>query len=104
VLGVRAKEVTMTKTLFETIASDLLADPVGGKKTTSDIVLTPVGIRAKLTEHQEPSETAMESNSKSAYEAYPDNRWFWQRWRGDEDPNAKPRADWLADQNRRVLK
>ncbi len=95
----------MTKALFETIARDQLADAVGGETNALDTTLiSPVGYgRNKTTTSREPSETCMANNVTPAYEAFPDNRWFWQRWRGDPDPNARARAEWLTQKNQACL-
>ena len=47
--------------------------------------------------HQDPTETCIDAMDKGAREKYPDNRWFFQRWWGSEDPNAGPRADYRRD-------
>lgn len=40
------------------------------------------------------SQRCLDNNQRIARDKYPDNRWFWQRWAGQEDPNAGPRAEY----------
>lgn len=40
--------------------------------------------------------TCQDRADQRAATAHPDNRWFWQRWMGQPDPNAGPRAEMAA--------
>jgi hypothetical protein len=63
----------MTKALFETIASERLADVEGG---------------------QDPVTQCNLLYWRWALERFPDNRSWWERFRGAPDPNAEPRFNW----------
>lgn len=84
----------------EILDSDL-ETVVGGIE--ADVAARGVKVGVRSTPDT-PAETYTAENRRSAYEAFPDTRWFFQRWTNTgTDTNARTRADWLAQQNRAVL-
>jgi hypothetical protein len=69
----------MTKVSLETITSERLADVVGG---------------------QDPVIQCHQLYWRWAFERFPDNRGWWERFRGAPDPNAEPRLNWYLDNAR----
>jgi len=67
---------------------DQLNTVVGGRSYSE----SPNG---QVTYSQTPYETCHDTIRQSAYERYPDNRWFFQRWVGAKDDNADARAEYL---------
>jgi hypothetical protein len=44
---------------------------------------------------QTPYESCHDAIRTKAYQQYPDNRWFFQKWFGAKDDNADARADYI---------
>ena len=65
-----------------------LTTVVGGRTLTE-------GSDGSVTYSQTPYETCQDTIRQSAYEKYPDSRWFFQKWVGAKDGNADARADFL---------
>lgn len=70
---------------------------VKGKGT----VILPGGAGQLEGEYSDtPYDRCASEASDAASTAYPDNRWFWQRWLGQPDPNARGRADYKMEKLR----
>jgi len=52
----------------------------------------PGGVKGRIETSR--YESCLEGNQRQAREAFPDNRWWWQKLMGQPDPNARPRADY----------
>ena len=75
---------------MQTITSNQLSAVSGGKSES-------FGSDGSYSYHADPSESCIDAMMQGAREAYPDKRWFFQRWFGADDPNARPRADYARD-------
>ena len=79
-----------------------LSTVIGGTTVEGEgTIILPGGAgRVKGKYSDTPYDRCSAEASDAANTAYPDNRWFWQRWMGTPDPNAKARADYKMDRIR----
>lgn len=97
---IRTKEITMSNTnsLSTTTASlcsiesSELAAVQGGAVTETRGRIRARGVEGEVSQTTNDNyETCLANNRRQAAEAHPDNRWFWQRWMGQDDPNREAR-------------
>jgi hypothetical protein len=76
-------------------STDLLAVNGGVEVEGSGTVTLPGGSGTGTVKVRRSNyESCLANNRRQAAEAFPDNRWFWQRWMGQPDPNAQNRANY----------
>lgn len=83
--------LSTTATLCSIASSELDNIQGGAVSTGTGRIRTRAGEGEISYTTDDNYEVCLANNRRQAAEAHPDNRWFWQRWMGQPDPNAADR-------------